>query len=64
MPLAARMLTQELGLALFLAAAGFQAGGHFLDMLQEYGVAPFIISLTVAVVSMSAAFVIGRFALQ
>jgi putative transport protein len=64
MPLAARMLTQELGLALFLAAAGFQAGGHFLEMLRQYGAAPFVMSLTVAVVSAIAAFLIGRFALR
>ena len=64
MPIAARMLTQELGLALFLAAAGFQAGGHFLEMLEKYGVAPFAISLTVALVSMSTAFLVGRFVLH
>ncbi len=64
MPLAARMLAQELGLALFLAAAGFQAGGHFGAMLQQYGAAPFVMSLVVAVASMGAAFVFGRFVLR
>ena len=64
MPLAARMLTQELGLALFLAAAGFQAGGQFLEMLHKYGAAPFVFSITVAVASMSTAFLMGRFVLR
>ncbi len=61
MPTAARMLTQELGLAFFLAAAGFQAGGHLVPMLREYGVMPFVMSLVVAFVSLSVSAVFARF---
>ena len=64
MPLAARMLTQELGLAFFLAAAGFNAGGHFVEMLQQYGWRPFLIGLAVAVIPMSVAFTFARFVLR
>jgi putative transport protein len=64
MPLAARMLTQELGLAFFLAAAGFSAGGHFLEMLGQYGAKPFLIGLAVAIVPMSIGFVVARCVLR
>lgn len=64
MPTAARMLTQELGLAFFLAAAGFQAGGHFVQMLRQYGVMPFLMSLVVAFVSLSVSALFGRFVLR
>jgi putative transport protein len=64
MPLAARMLTQELGLAFFLAAAGFEAGGHFVEMVQRYGAAPFAMSVVVAVVAMFSAYAFARFALR
>jgi putative transport protein len=64
MPLAARMLTQELGLAFFLASAGFSAGGHFVEMLQLYGAKPFLIGLAVAVIPMTVAFVFARFVLR
>lgn len=64
MPTAARMLTQELGLAFFLAAAGFQAGGHFVQMLREYGVMPFVMSLVVAFVSLTVSAIFARFVLR
>jgi putative transport protein len=64
MPLAARMLTQELGLAFILAAAGFEAGGHFVEMVQRYGAAPFAMSVVVAVVAMFSAYAFARFALR
>jgi putative transport protein len=64
MPLAARMWTQELGLAFFLAAAGFQAGEHFLEMLRIHGATPFLISVAVAAAPITAAFLFGRYALR
>jgi putative transport protein len=63
MPAAARMLTQELGLALFLADAGFLAGGSFMDTIKMYGAAPFLLSFIVIVVSLSLAYSFARFAL-
>ncbi len=64
MPLAARMLTQELGLAFFLASAGFAAGRQFWEMLQQYGERPFIMSAVVAIVPMIVAVLCARFILR
>jgi putative transport protein len=36
-PAAARILTRELGLMLFLAGAGISAGANFLETLQQHG---------------------------
>ena len=36
-PRAARILSRELGLILFLAGAGINAGAHFLEILQQQG---------------------------
>jgi putative transport protein len=36
-PVAARNLSRELGLMLFLAGAGVNAGAHFIEVLQERG---------------------------
>jgi putative transport protein len=64
MPLAARMLTQELGLAFFLASAGFSAGGHFVEMLHQYGARPFLIGAAVALLPMMVAFGFARYLLR
>ncbi len=64
MPLAARMLTQEIGLAFFLAAAGFDAGGEFAAMLRQFGGTPFVMSLVVAVIAMTVAVLFARFVLR
>jgi putative transport protein len=64
MPLAARMLTQEIGLAFFLAAAGYDAGGDFAAMLRQFGAMPFIMSLVVAVIPMTVAVLFARFVLR
>lgn len=37
-PRAARILSRELGLILFLAGAGINAGAHFLEILQQQGI--------------------------
>jgi putative transport protein len=63
MPLAARMLTQELGLVFFLAAAGFAAGDRLLEMLHGHGATPFVMSLIVAVVPLGVASLLARFML-
>ena len=36
-PRAARLLMTEIGLVFFLAGAGIQAGGHFLEVVRQYG---------------------------
>ncbi len=56
MPIAARMLTQNMGLAFFLAAAGFDAGGHLGQMLSEFGLTPFLVSILVKAITITAGF--------
>ncbi len=63
-PLAARMLAQELGLALFLADAGFRAGGSFVETFRQYGAAPFILSFLVICVALGLAYGFARFFLN
>jgi putative transport protein len=64
MPMAARILTQSLGLAFFLAAAGYRAGGQFLPMVQRYGAQPFLMSMMVTGVSLVVGFCIARYLLR
>jgi putative transport protein len=64
MPIAARMLTQSIGLAFFLASAGFEAGGDFLRMATHYGAAPFVISVIVTAVSLAVGFLFARYVLR
>ena len=59
MPMAARMLTQNLGLAFFLAAAGFDAGGHLAQLLGEFGLTPFLVSLLVKTITITAGFLLA-----
>jgi putative transport protein len=61
MPAAARMLIQELGLALFLADAGFRAGGSFVETFMRYGAAPFGLSLLVVATAVAIAYMFARF---
>ncbi len=63
MPAAARMLIQELGLALFLADAGFRAGGSFVETFMQYGAAPFGLGLLVVATAVTIAYVFARFVL-
>ncbi len=63
MPTAARMLTQELGLALFLADAGFRAGGSFVETFVQYGAAPIILSVFVVTVALALAYLFSRWIL-
>jgi putative transport protein len=64
MPLAARMLTQSIGLAFFLASAGFRAGGQFLPMMQRYGGQPFLISVVVTIVTLVFGYCLSRYLLR
>ena len=64
MPLAARMFTQQLGLAFFLADAGFAAGGVFMETLQAHGPWPFLMALVVGLAPLAATYAVARFLLQ
>ncbi len=62
MPIAARILTQSIGLAFFLASAGYQAGGKLVAMVETYGATPFIMSIIVTFVSLVVGFCVARYA--
>ncbi|MHB0959380.1 MAG: aspartate:alanine exchanger family transporter [Pirellulaceae bacterium] len=64
MPIAARIFTQNIGLALFLATAGYDAGGHFWKMVQTYGATPFLMSIVVTSFTITAGFLVARYALR
>ena len=57
------MLTQELGLALFLADAGFRAGGSFAETFVEYGAAPILLSVFVVTITLALAYAFSRWIL-
>lgn len=48
-PRAARFLLSDIGLSLFLAQAGAQAGGQFVDVIREHG--PFLCLAAIVVVA-------------
>jgi len=64
MPTAARMFTQSIGLAFFLASAGYRAGGQFVPMFQRYGAQPFLISVVVTSGALAAGFLLARYLLR
>ena len=64
MPMAARMLTQSIGLAFFLGSAGYKAGGQFVPMVQKYGAQPFLMSIVVTCVALVVGFVLARYVLR
>lgn len=55
---------RELGLALFLAGAGTDAGQGFVAVLKEYGVLLFVLGAIITVVPMFIAFVLAKFAFR
>ena len=55
MPRAARMFTQEFGLALFLAESGFQSGMHLQEMIAVHGLRPLLLACVVAAAGITAA---------
>lgn len=63
MPIAARMLTQSIGLAFFLASAGFKAGAQFVPMVQQYGAEPFLMAVVVTAVALIFGYLLSRYLL-
>ncbi|MCX7608245.1 MAG: hypothetical protein N2049_03375 [Anaerolineales bacterium] len=56
-PAAAKNLTRELGLMLFLAGAGTNAGAHFVSVIQEQGWTLFLAGAMITIVSTTAGLV-------
>lgn len=64
MPRAARFLLAEIGLALFLAQAGSQAGGKFVEVMREHGIALPLASIAIVTVPLLVGLLIARFVLK
>ena len=58
------MFTQQLGLALFLADAGFAAGGEFMTTLRAHGPWPFVMAAVVGAVPLGATYTVARLVLR
>ena len=64
MPRAARFLLAELGLALFLAQAGSQAGGDFVEVIREHGIALPLASIAIVTAPLFVGLLLARFVLR
>jgi putative transport protein len=63
-PRAARMLMSEMGLVFFLAGAGVQAGGQFVQVMREYGVILPVMGLFVTTLPLAAGYLFARYRLK
>ena len=59
-PLAAQQVMRELGLLLFLAEAGVDAGGSFVSIVQQYGVSLFLIAVLTSVIPLMIGYTVAR----
>lgn len=64
MPRATRLLIMELGLMLFLAAAGVKGGEHLVATLAEHGFSMFIIALLITTLPLFAGYLVARYLLK
>lgn len=64
LPRASRLLLMELGLVLFLSAAGIEAGGQLLEVLKNHGTSLVVAAVAVAVLPMAVGVLFARFALK
>ena len=63
-PRAARMLMSEMGLVFFLAGAGIQAGGQFVQVMREYGAILPVMGLFVTTLPLAAGYLFARYRLK
>lgn len=59
-PRAARMLMTEMGLVFFLAGAGVQAGGQFMEVLRQQGPSLLVMGFFVTTVPMAVGYIVAR----
>lgn len=64
MPRAGRMLLSELGLTVFLAQAGCQAGDQFVEVVQQQGLTMCLVAAVVVVVPLLSGFLAARYWLR
>ena len=64
MPRAARMFVQEFGLVLFLAEAGFDAGGRAMAIINQFGSKPIVMSGMIAITAILTAHLVAQYLLK
>lgn len=64
MPRAGRLMLAELGLTVFLAQAGCQAGDKFVSVVQQNGLALCVVAAIVVLVPMITGYAVARFFLR
>lgn len=60
LPRPTRLMLQELGLVLFLAEAGLQGGGAFLETVRQHGPVLFLVGALTTLIPMAVAFAAAR----
>ncbi len=63
LPRASRLLMMELGLVFFLSAAGIEAGGQLVEVLQLHGTSVVVAAITVAMFPMAIGVLVARLVL-
>lgn len=63
-PVAAQQVLREVGLLLFLAEAGVDAGGQFVSIVQQYGVVLFGIAVVTTVMPLIIGYTIARYVIR
>lgn len=63
-PRAARFLLSDIGLSLFLAQAGAQAGGQFVTVIREHGLALCVAALVIVAVPLVVGMLLARYAMR
>ena len=63
-PRAARFLLAEIGLALFLAQAGAQAGSEFVAVIRQHGIALPLTAIAIVVTPLLVGWLVARFVLR
>lgn len=59
-PVAAQQVLREVGLLLFLAEAGVDAGGQFVEIVQQYGLVLFAVAIVTTVLPLMIGYTIAR----
>ncbi len=63
-PLAAQQVLREIGLVLFLAEAGVQAGGSFVSIVQQYGFILFVVAIVTSVTPLCLGYLVARLVMR
>ncbi len=64
LPRASRLVVMELGLMLFLAHAGVEAGSHIVEVVAEHGLKLLLVAVLVLLLPMALAYAVARLVLH